>query len=637
MKYNIDFEIAAAIFLVLFYFFHKIQFYTNTKGSRLFQKIIISLLVASITDSATALSISYAHDIPVWVNVLLNTIYFEVAPFSTYLVILYFEAVLESDKDFKILNTINLAIYFIYTFMVCSGSVLDTMFYFDENRVYQHGPLYVFLYVVPMLYTLMAIILLLRNRRGFKRYYFISCVIFILISEGGLALQMFVLDNMLVSYFFSAIAIIILLFSMETPDYQKLMFTMDELDKAKSEADEARAEAEKANRAKSIFLANMSHEIRTPINGIMGIDEIALREVEDDSMKQHLLDIRDASNSLLALINDILDVSKIESGKMEIVDGEYSLNKLMYSIMNVIYFKAESKGLQIEMSNNPQIPELLFGDEGRIRQILINLLSNAIKYTPEGKVSLYVDFEQTSSKAVNLIFKVNDTGIGIKEEDKPKIFGRFERVDLKKNRNIEGTGLGLSLTKQLTELMGGQISFESVYEEGSEFVVVLPQRVVNGTPMGEFIGRKHEADKIEIYDDFVAPDARLLVVDDVALNLKVMLGILKETKMQIDTAQDGQTCLDMAKATKYDLIFLDHLMPELDGIETLHLLKDNPKNTNYTTPVIALTANSTINARKYYMQEGFDEYLTKPMELEQLFKLIKLYLPSDKIDYKENV
>ena len=210
-------------------------------------------------------------------------------------------------------------------------------------------------------------------------------------------------------------------------------------------------------------------------------------------------------------------------------------------------------------------------------------------------------------------------------------------MDLKKNRNIEGTGLGLSLTKQLTELMGGQISFESVYEEGSEFVVVLPQRVVNGTPMGEFIGRKHEADKIEIYDDFVAPDARLLVVDDVALNLKVMLGILKETKMQIDTAQDGQTCLDMAKATKYDLIFLDHLMPELDGIETLHLLKDNPKNTNYTTPVIALTANSTINARKYYMQEGFDEYLTKPMELEQLFKLIKLYLPSDKIDYKENV
>lgn len=631
MKYNIDFEVAAAVFLVLFYFFHKIQFYTNTKGSKLFQKIIISLLIACITDFVTALSISFPYSVPVSVNVLLNTIYFEVAPFSTFLVILYLESVLESEKDFKLLNSINIFIYCVYTFMVCSGPLLNTMFYFDENRQYQHGPLYVFLYIVPMLYTLVAIILLLRNRKGFKKYYFISCILFIFISEGGLALQLLILGETLVSYFFSAIAIIILLFSMETPDYQKLMFTMDELDKAKKEADEARTEAENANKAKSIFLANMSHEIRTPINGIMGIDEIALREVSEDNMKQYLLDIRDASKSLLALINDILDVSKIESGKMEIVKEEYSLNKLIYSIMNVIMFKAESKGLKLDISNNPDIPEMLLGDEGRIRQILINLLSNAIKYTQEGSVSLYVDYKIVNKEEINVIFKVKDTGIGIKEEDKPKIFGRFERVDIVKNRNIEGTGIGLSLSKQLTELMKGTISFDSIYEKGTEFVVVLPQKIVNNEPMGKFSGKKKEDNLIVRYDDFEAPDAKILVVDDIALNLKVMLGLLKDTKIQIDTAEDGPSCLELAKNTKYDLIFLDHLMPEMDGIETLHILKNSPKNLNYTTPVIALTANSTTNARKFYMVEGFDDYLTKPMELELLFKMIKVYLPSNKM------
>ena len=631
MKYNIDFEVAAAVFLVLFYFFHKIQFYTNTKGSKLFQKIIISLLIACITDFVTALSISFPYSVPVSVNVLLNTIYFEVAPFSTFLVILYLESVLESEKDFKLLNSINIFIYCVYTFMVCSGPLLNTMFYFDENRQYQHGPLYVFLYIVPMLYTLVAIILLLRNRKGFKKYYFISCILFILISEGGLALQLFFLGETLVSYFFSAIAIIILLFSMETPDYQKLMFTMAELDKAKKEADEARTEAENANKAKSIFLANMSHEIRTPINGIMGIDEIALREVSEENMKQYLLDIRDASNSLLALINDILDVSKIESGRMEIVKGEYSLNKLIYSIVNVIMFKAESKGLKLDISNNAEIPEMLLGDEGRIRQILINLLSNAIKYTQEGSVSFSVDYKIINNKEINVIFKVKDTGIGIKEEDKPKIFGRFERVDIEKNRNIEGTGIGLSLSKQLTELMDGTISFDSTYEKGTEFIVVLPQKVVNNEPMGKFSGKKNEDDLIVRYDDFEAPDAKILVVDDIALNLKVMIGLLKDTKIQIDTAQDGHRCLELAKNTKYDLIFLDHLMPEMDGIETLHILKNSPKNLNYTTPVIALTANSTTNARKFYMVEGFDDYLTKPMELELLFKMIKIYLPSNKM------
>ena len=631
MKYNIDFEVAAAVFLVLFYFFHKIQFYTNTKGSKLFQKIIISLLIACITDFVTALSISFPYSVPVSVNVLLNTIYFEVAPFSTFLVILYLESVLESEKDFKLLNSINIFIYCVYTFMVCSGPLLNTMFYFDENRQYQHGPLYVFLYIVPMLYTLVAIILLLRNRKGFKKYYFISCILFILISEGGLALQLFFLGETLVSYFFSAIAIIILLFSMETPDYQKLMFTMAELDKAKKEADEARTEAENANKAKSIFLANMSHEIRTPINGIMGIDEIALREVSEENMKQYLLDIRDASNSLLALINDILDVSKIESGRMEIVKGEYSLNKLIYSIVNVIMFKAESKGLKLDISNNAEIPEMLLGDEGRIRQILINLLSNAIKYTQEGSVSFSVDYKIINNKEINVIFKVKDTGIGIKEEDKPKIFGRFERVDIEKNRNIEGTGIGLSLSKQLTELMDGTISFDSTYEKGTEFIVVLPQKVVNNEPMGKFSGKKNEDDLIVRYDDFEAPDAKILVVDDIALNLKVMIGLLKDTKIQIDTAQDGHRCLELAKNTKYDLIFLDHLMPEMDGIETLHILKNSPKNLNYTTPVIALTANSTTNARKFYMLEGFDDYLTKPMELELLFKMIKVYLPSNKM------
>lgn len=630
MKYNIDFEIAAAMFLVIFYFFHRIQFYSNNKGNKLFQKLIIALLVACLTDLATAVSISYAQNIPVWLNIILNTIYFEVAPFSTYLVIFYTESVLESDKDFKILNGILFAIYGVYTCIVLSSPLFNTMFYFDENRVYMHGPFYVVLYVVPMLYTLMAIILILKNHTAFKRYFFITFILFILISEGGLILQLAVLGTTLASYFFSAIAVLILLFSMETPDYEKLMLTMKELDKAKLEAEESKAEAERANNAKSIFLANMSHEIRTPINGILGIDEIALREVNDDILRQYLLDIQDASTSLLALVNDILDVSKVESGKMEIVDGEYSLNQLMYSVHNIIYFKAESKGLKLEFENNSDVPELLYGDEGRIKQVLINLLSNGVKYTREGKVTLYVDFEKKEDKAT-IIFRIKDTGIGIKEEDKQKLFGTFERVDLKRNRNIEGTGLGLALTKQLVELMGGSISFDSVYEVGSEFVVKLPQKIIDETPMGKFIGRKDSFDENTLFECIKAPTAKILAVDDVALNLKVIVGLLKETQIKVDTAFGGEECLELSQTNKYDIIFLDHLMPDMDGIETLKKLRDNPINLNYTTPVIALTANASEDAKKLYKMNGFDDYLSKPMEIELLYKQLKLYIPENKI------
>lgn len=631
MKYNIDYEIASAIFLLILYFLHKYQFYTQTKSNKLFQGLIISLIVACVADLTTAVSISYAQHLPVWVNVILNTFYFEIAPFSTYLVILYTEAVLESDKDFKILNGICSIVYCIYTCIVISGMLLNTMFYFDENIVYRHGPLYLTLYAVPMFYTLIAIVIIMRNHSGFRRHYFVAFILFIIISEGGMAFQMLVLQRTLISYFFSAIAALILLFAMETPDYEKLMVTMAELDKAKEDAEEAREEAEHANKAKSIFLANMSHEIRTPINGIVGINEIALRETSDDSMKQYLYDIQDASDSLLNLVNDILDLSKVESGKMEIVDGEYSLNKLMYSVSNVIYFKAEVKGLKLELQNNPKMPELLYGDEGRIRQILINILSNAVKYTPEGKVSLNVDFEEKEENQINLILKVKDTGIGIKEEDKPKIFGSFERVDLKKNRNIEGTGLGLALTKQLTELMGGSISFESVYGEGSEFTAVIPQKVSDATPMGLFSGRKIEAKDAQRLEGFMAPKARILAVDDVALNIKVIVGLLKNTKIKIDTASGGEECIELARNNKYDLILLDHLMPDMDGIETLHNIRNSAANLNYPTPIIALTANATDDARKSYLKEGFDDYLSKPIDIEMLYKHIKQYLPSDKI------
>lgn len=398
------------------------------------------------------------------------------------------------------------------------------------------------------------------------------------------------------------------------------------------EAREAQEQAIAASRSKSDFLANMSHEIRTPINGVLGMDEMILRECRDPEIREYALNIRSAGRSLLSIINDILDFTKIESGKMEIIPANYELFSVINDCYNLLFMRAQESGLELRVENDPTVPVHLVGDEVRVRQIVSNLLTNAVKYTKTGYVLLKINWSRIDDNHINLIISVKDTGIGISEENKEKLFRSFQRIDEKRNRGIEGTGLGLKITKQLIDLMNGTIEVQTEYGKGSEFTVTIPQEITDEESMGLFADRYHSVDIDEVYTvKFRAPDARILVVDDVPMNLKVFKGLLKNTLIRIDTADGGEQCLKLIKKRRYDIIFLDHMMPGMDGIEVFRRMKEMGDYINSNTPIIMLTANAIVSAKDEYMREGFDGYLSKPIRDIDLESIILRNLPQSMI------
>ena len=391
-----------------------------------------------------------------------------------------------------------------------------------------------------------------------------------------------------------------------------------------------------SNQAKGKFLANMSHEIRTPINAILGMDSMILRECEDDSIKEYAMNIQNAGQTLLYLINDILDFSKIESGKMEIIPVEYEFSSIIHDVVTMIMVKANDKGLYMNVNVDSNLPCKMLGDEIRIRQILVNLLTNAVKYTKEGGLTLTIDGEIDEEYAT-LYFEVKDTGIGIKKEDLSKLFERFERIEEERNRNVEGTGLGMSITLQLLKLMDSELKVESVYGEGSVFSFELQQKIIDKEPIGNLEERiKNLATQYVYNARFVAPNARLLVVDDNMINRKVFISLLKETRVRIDEAESGMEFLEMIKENHYDIIFLDHMMPEMDGIEALHRMMDMSEHECKDVPVIALTANAISGAREMYLKEGFNDFLSKPIQTDKLEEMIEKYLPNELVSYEES-
>lgn len=391
--------------------------------------------------------------------------------------------------------------------------------------------------------------------------------------------------------------------------------------------------AEARSDAKSDFLSNMSHEIRTPINAVIGMNEMILRESENEDILTYAESARTAGNTLLSLVNDILDFSKIEAGKMEIIPVDYRLSSILNDLSNMLKTRADEKGLIFTVKVNPQIPDLLHGDEIRIKQIVTNILTNAVKYTKEGSVTLSVDMEHTAENEIELIIAVSDTGIGIKPENIEKLFTEFERIEEEKNRTIEGTGLGMNITKKLLDLMDGKLTVESVYGEGSTFTVRLKQTVVKNEPIGDYeeAFRKSVSKRKKYRATFSAPDARVLVVDDTPLNLVVFENLLKKTRLPIDTAESGRAALRLTESTKYDIIFLDHLMPDMSGIETLREIRKQEGGANRDTPTVCLTANAVSGAREEYLAAGFTDYLTKPIDAERLEAMICALLPNEKV------
>ena len=399
------------------------------------------------------------------------------------------------------------------------------------------------------------------------------------------------------------------------------------------ETEEAKKEAEAANRAKSDFLASMSHEIRTPINAVLGMDEMILRECRDANILEYAQNIENSGHALLSLINDILDFSKIEAGKMELITADYELGSLLHDCYNMIQMKAESKHLKLTLENDPDLPRILYGDEFRLRQIFVNLLTNAVKYTHEGTVTFSIHGEKINENLLMLVVSVKDTGIGISEENQQRLFQSFQRLEEKRNRSIEGTGLGLTIVKRLLDLMDAEMELHSVYGEGSEFIVKIPQIVIDWQEMGDFTERYSRAYAAQkAYNlNFTAPDAKILVVDDVDMNLKVARNLLKNTKVQVDAAGSGEECLKLVEQTKYDIIFMDHMMPIMDGVETMEKMKLPQYIKNIHTPVIMLTANAILGVREQYLQVGFCDYLSKPVTGTDLEEMLLKYLPEELI------
>ncbi len=388
--------------------------------------------------------------------------------------------------------------------------------------------------------------------------------------------------------------------------------------------------------AKAQFLAGMSHEIRTPINAVLGIDEMIAKETTEDNIREYAQDIQTAGKSLLAIINDILDFSKIESGKMRIINQEYDLSSVINDSCSIVKVKADEKGLDFNIICDETLPSRLIGDEVRIRQILINLLSNAVKYTKEGSITFSISNNTSDIGDFLLILSVKDTGIGIKEENIPYLFDSFSRIEENDTHKIEGTGLGLNIVRNLVELMNGTITVESKYSKGSTFTVNLPQKIASDMPIGNLANTFTSKAFYDNSLDFVAPKAKILVVDDVPINLKVFCGLIKDTLIKVDTAKSGRECITKLNSDTYNIIFLDDMMPELNGVETLKKINSISEQRHKNTPVIMLTANAVIGAKEEYLQKGFNDYLSKPIQKNKLINLLKLHLPDELIISKES-
>lgn len=389
-------------------------------------------------------------------------------------------------------------------------------------------------------------------------------------------------------------------------------------------------EAETAANSKSAFLANISHEIRTPLNAILGMNELVLRESRQPHIKEYAMYIKNSGKSLLTIISDILDLSKIESGKVYLVNENYSLSSLVEDVERSIQKRIMEKGLELKIYVEPELHENLKGDEVRIKQIIMNLLTNAVKYTEKGEVRLYITGTVVDNKQ-DLTIEVSDTGIGMRSEDMDKLFTNFERLDLKRNRSVEGTGLGLPITKNLLVAMGGDITVSSVYGEGSTFTATVGQEIVNEEQIGDY--RKKYKEKlhheVRYHESFHAEDARILVVDDNEVNLKIVVGLAKNTKLQIDTALSAAEGLKLIRQHSYQLLLIDHMMPEMDGIEMLQHVKTMDGGIYKDIPAVAITANALSGAKQTYLDAGFCGYLSKPIDPERFEQIIKDNLPQE--------
>lgn len=625
-NYDVHFAVSSVAICISILIFISL-YYPAGKTVRAFQKVIILNTIGALSDAITGSYNADPSNVPLLVNYILNSFCIMLGAWTTYAIlnylITYINARGKSEIEVKFPVALRVLLL-IYTLMFITNGFIPYLFYFDAGGHYIHASLYPLVYVAPMAYIIYSGWFTLDKKEFLSGKQIASIIIYIFFSVMGIALQYFVFPNLLLIYFFATLAIICMTFTLETPDYIKLNQTMEELQ-------EAKIVAEKATRAKDTFLANISHEIRTPLNAILGMDTMVMRETRESKTYRYAKNIKSAGSTLLNIINDLLDISKIESGMMELIEGEYRTASIINDVRNMTLLKAEAKGLDYEVKVAADFPAMLIGDELRMRQIMLNLLNNAVNYTPEGKVTLSISSQKLEGSKALITIEVADTGVGIKKEDLQNLFVSFKRLEEAKNKNIEGTGLGLPLTKQIVEMMDGKLDVSSTYGKGSTFTVQVVQEIVGEGVIGDISDIfERNATHVSDYEAKLwAPLASILVVDDNEMNLEVFTELLGITQINITAVSTGEECIAYCKDNKYDIIFLDQMMAGMDGIETLKVLKE--KNIVGDTPVIMFTADAITGAREKYMSMGFNDFMTKPVEYERIEEILYRYLPGEKI------
>lgn len=627
MLYNIYFEVAAIAYLIILNLYIRIQYTAESTSNMYFRRLAVIMLLAVILDVTTAITISYYQFVPLWANMTLNTLYFFADIILEYYFIMYCICAAFGAINKPLIPQIaKLFVIFciIYLFMnIFTGWV----FYFDENG-YQHGPTYMVVHILPILVIIITSVMMLLNFSKFNKKQRISIILYIFVLVSGPIVQLIRPDVLFVLFTIS-VGLLLLMFAMETPDYQALTRTMNELRKTRDEAEEAMAAAQNASRAKTYFLSSISHEIRTPINAILGYNEMILRDIEKNDTAQYCVNIQSAGKTLLSMISDMMDYTEIETGSISIEESDYSTASMISDIASFGRYFADKKNIELRVNIDPQMPRELHGDGVRITRIFSNLLSNSVKYTDFGHIDIVMKWEWESGVSGWIYAEISDTGIGMHNEDISNITSAFQRVDKKRNQNIQGLGLGLTIVEKLLALMDSKLEIQSEYGKGTTVGFRLKQSVANAKPLGNMDMLTRKLEKNTLHPGFSAPDARLLAVDDNSMNLELYRGVLKDTKIQIDTAINGVEALELISQYKYDIIILDHMMPLMDGMETLKTIKK--QNLCSDVPIIVITANAVSGEKSVYLNAGFDDYLSKPVSARQLLDTVKKHLPSSLI------
>ena len=591
----------------------------KTKMHKIYGALIITALTQLLAEQGALYTLTHADTVPSWINRGVHQVFLLLFLVLFYEVYLYIPAMI-ADETKEPIKTGN---WILIPFALSTIGVLVLPIYYKHEAAasYSYGPGIIAIYISVYILAITAVSYMVRFRKIIPTKKKKAIAISLICEVGVGVYQVFNPTHLLSS---AGVALLCIGFylTVESPDNVLIELLIDE----KKKVEKAREEAVLANQAKGRFLAQMSHEIRTPINAILGMDEIILRECRDTNIQEYANDIHTAGQLLLSIVNEILDLSKIESGKMEIVETNYNLSKLIADLTSMISLKAQAKNLIFDLQLDDTLPVNLYGDDIRIKQVLTNLLTNAIKYTNKGKVSLTITGTVTDH-TVTLSCRVTDTGIGIKEEHLAGLFDEYKRIEEDSNHYIEGTGLGLNITQHLLHLMGSRLQVQSEYGKGSEFSFELSQTVTDSQTIKDYNQQQTYVRTEKQYSTFTAPQASVLVVDDTKMNRKVFTKLLAPTKMQIDQAESGFECIDKMKAKHYDIVFLDHMMPEMDGKETLQHLKALKDYPSENAVIIALTANALVGARQEYINDGFDDFLPKPIIYKDVQELILKYLP----------